>query len=200
MASRGNTRGRGRGRPKGSLNKEKPAPAVPKATGRKKQKLDDEAGPVLDPPIAPSATEEEDAGRPKRSSAPLAPGLPDVKRAKRSHAEVEAEKDEKAAVQADLQLRRERAIAELAAIDAAQDKASRAAEENSILTIGDVDNTMDVDSDSVPILEFTQEDFDRVDNEEESEDEYQPKVRAFSWQSRLDLIDIIFRPKHHRRP
>ncbi|KAJ7084138.1 hypothetical protein C8R44DRAFT_894286 [Mycena epipterygia] len=177
MASRGNTRGCGR--PKGSRNKEKTAPAVPNTNGHKKQRLDGEAVPAVDPPISIAPDTEENIGRPKRACASLAPGLPEVKRAKRSHAEVEAEKAEKAAAQVALLPRRERAIAELAAIDAAQDKASVEAEENSILTIEDVDDTMDVDADGGPILEFTQDDFDRVDNDEESEDESPSSIEGF---------------------
>ncbi|KAJ6517766.1 hypothetical protein DFH09DRAFT_1332085 [Mycena vulgaris] len=170
--------GRPRGRPIGSKNRKRsPVDTSPKprANGRKKQKLDiEEVGTAVDLPV------EQGSARPRQTAAPEEPGNPDKPRTKRTHEAVEAEKAQKAADVAARVQRREAAIAELAAIDAEQYKEAAEAEENSVLTIGDLtDNDMDLD-DEEPILEFAEEGFNRVDNDEAhlSDDEYQPKTKA----------------------
>ncbi|KAJ6595477.1 hypothetical protein B0H10DRAFT_2442025 [Mycena sp. CBHHK59/15] len=98
----------------------------------------------------------------------------------------EEEKALKAVVIADRERRRIEAIAMVAAIDAEQDAAAEAEEDNAIFTLDDlhedamdVDRTGDTADEDAPFLEFTQQDFERVEDDDvyRSPDEFE-KLKA----------------------
>ncbi|KAJ7041314.1 hypothetical protein C8F04DRAFT_1230402 [Mycena alexandri] len=93
----------------------------------------------------------------------------------RSHAEVEAEKAHRAAEAAAREQRMADAMATIAALNAEADQAA-VDEANDV-----VDSLGDLDEDT-PVLEFTDEDFARIenDNADESADEYAPKAKGKS--------------------
>ncbi|KAJ6570012.1 hypothetical protein B0H10DRAFT_2199871 [Mycena sp. CBHHK59/15] len=122
----------------------------------------------------------------ERSTRVHHPGAPDAPRAKRTHEDVEEEKALKAVVIADRERRRIEAIAMVAAIDAEQDAAAEAEEDNAIFTLDDlhedamdVDRTGDTADEDAPFLEFTQQDFERVEDDDvyRSPDEFE-KLKA----------------------
>ncbi|KAJ6595419.1 hypothetical protein B0H10DRAFT_2232858 [Mycena sp. CBHHK59/15] len=98
----------------------------------------------------------------------------------------EEEKALKAVVIADRERRRIEAIAMVAAIDAEQDAAAEAEEDNAIFTLDDlhedamdVDRTGDTADEDAAFLEFTQQDFERVEDDDvyRSPDEFE-KLKA----------------------
>ncbi|KAJ6626344.1 hypothetical protein B0H10DRAFT_2304026 [Mycena sp. CBHHK59/15] len=177
MSSRGLTHGRGRGRSKNTSTK-RSAPvdsnyeeaAAPKKSGRKKLKV----GGTEAANGAGTATPLVEPRRPsERSTQVINPGKPDVARPKRTHTEVEAEVRRKAEAIDERARRCQAAIAEIAAIEAEQDEAEREEEENTIFSLEDLpEDVMDVDSfvgaggEGEHVLEFTQQDFDHIEDDE----------------------------------
>jgi uncharacterized membrane protein len=91
----------------------------------------------------------------------------------------------------DIEQQREQAIAEMAALDAAQDEAAAEEEDQAVFSLDDLpaqqaDNTMDVDNSEVTaddektILEFTDEDFQRAEDDDAymSVGEYEEKPKV----------------------
>ncbi|KAJ7737162.1 hypothetical protein DFH07DRAFT_779455 [Mycena maculata] len=104
-----------------------------------------------------------------------------AKRAKRANGAGAADKAEKAQKAEDLERRRAEAIATLAAIDAEQDKAQQIEDESVIYHIDDLPapNAMEVDNKDEPILTITQEDFERIEDDDayRSESEFDKPER-----------------------
>ncbi|KAJ7219450.1 hypothetical protein GGX14DRAFT_541299 [Mycena pura] len=102
-----------------------------------------------------------------------------VARTNRSHAEVEAERQRRATEAAARDQRIANAMAEIAALNAEADLAAAEEENNTINSLGDLDE-------DAPVLEFTEEDFDRIEDEDAytSADEYAPKTKFFEGKSK----------------
>ncbi|KAJ7752439.1 hypothetical protein DFH07DRAFT_1031658 [Mycena maculata] len=92
-----------------------------------------------------------------------------------------ADKAEKAQKAEDLERRHAEAIVTLAAIDAEQDKAQQIEDESVIYHIDDLPapNAMEVDNEDEPILTITQEDFERIEDDDayHSESEFDKPER-----------------------
>ncbi|KAJ7238114.1 hypothetical protein B0H12DRAFT_1237987 [Mycena haematopus] len=105
----------------------------------------------------------------------------DKPRAKRSHEEVAAADAQRAALADERARKRADAIAILAALDVECDAAMAAEEVEKIDSTADlpVEDAMEVEDEDEQMLEITQEDFDRIDDDEAylSDSEYAPKKR-----------------------
>ncbi|KAJ6618037.1 hypothetical protein B0H10DRAFT_1947839 [Mycena sp. CBHHK59/15] len=163
-------------------------PAEPKP--RKKRNTAGNDTPAVDPPV-----------RPQRTSRMEHPGMPDAPRAKRTHEEVEAARAAEAErleqANAELARQRAKAIADIVAIDAEQDKLMALEKKNRVLTLADMDTDFDNysgdDGDDSPkdfddlapdndiTMEFNEQQFERIEDEEacRSQNEFQqPKGKG----------------------
>ncbi|KAJ7021281.1 hypothetical protein C8F04DRAFT_1241431 [Mycena alexandri] len=94
----------------------------------------------------------------------------------RSHAEVEGEKQRRAAEATAREQRLADAMATIAALNAEADQAAAEEENDAIDSLGDLDD------EETTVLEFTEEDFARIENDDanDSADEYAPKAKSQS--------------------
>ncbi|KAF7328164.1 hypothetical protein MVEN_02573900 [Mycena venus] len=187
-----NKRGRGGAATRGTGARAKP-PA------RAKRSADDPEADFETPP-APKRKKAvpipEPRQLPERATKPDHPGDPDAPRAKRTHLEKQADDAQRAAALEDRQRRREKALAEIAKLNAEQDAADAEERENTIYGLDDVPfGDMDVDdpqaahNEDEAILNVTEEDFARAENDEAylSAPEYSDKPKPAKGETRAAI-------------
>ncbi|KAJ6478432.1 hypothetical protein DFH09DRAFT_1341941 [Mycena vulgaris] len=155
---RGTGPGRGRGRRKntvaGAKRKTLADPDYEQDSAPKKAKR---APPPPPEPRVPSS----------RSTRNLEPAGPDMPHAKRPNGAVAADVAAAAAAAADAKAERQGDIAGVAAIDAEQDEVAAQEEEDAVYSLADVPpQETDVDDEDTPVLTFTQEDFNCVEDDD----------------------------------
>ncbi|KAJ6629575.1 hypothetical protein B0H10DRAFT_2428245 [Mycena sp. CBHHK59/15] len=170
---------RGRGRPRGAKAKASSRPTKRSASGLDADSDYDEAAEKPVPKKRKSGTAARPAPLPLPPRAPsqregrgINLGLLDAPRAKRTPAEMAAERLIQTEILDNIERQRRSAIAELAAIDADHDEATAEEEMNAVFSVADLpDDDMDVDKEPANaeekgVLEFTQEDFERIEDED----------------------------------